>query len=97
VDAETPTTTNKLGTKSRSRNFVEWEDKSLSTSFVNTSKDPVAGAYQTGPTYWEHIHKKWFILHAAAPFSLKVYQKFELWINFMFDGRNTSTMTWLFS
>jgi hypothetical protein len=57
VDAEKSATT-KAGTKSRSCNFVVWEDKALSTSFVNTSKDPVAGAYQKGPAYWEHIHQK---------------------------------------
>jgi hypothetical protein len=77
VSVETETTpaarTNKGGTKSRSRNFVEWEDKALSTSFVNTSRDPVAGAYQKGPAYWEQIHRKWCVLHAAAPLSLKVY------------------------
>jgi hypothetical protein len=35
--------------------------------------DPVAGAYQKGPSYWEHIHKKWCVLHAAAPLEKKVY------------------------
>jgi hypothetical protein len=35
--------------------------------------DPVAGAYQKGPSYWEPIHKKWCVLHAAAPLSAKVY------------------------
>jgi hypothetical protein len=71
-----PTTT----TKSRSRNFVSWEDQALADSYVNTSRDPVAGAYQKGPAYWEHIHKKWCVLHAAAPLSLKVtcMKKFEL-------------------
>jgi hypothetical protein len=58
---------------SRSRNFVVWEDESLSTSFVSTSKDPVAGAYQKGPAFWKQIHRKWCLLHAAAPLSLKVY------------------------
>jgi hypothetical protein len=52
---------------------VVWEDEALSTSYVNTSKDPVAGAYQKGPSYWEHIHRKWCVLHAAAPLDLKVY------------------------
>jgi hypothetical protein len=60
---------------SRSRNFVPWEDEALSNSYVNTSRDPVAGAYQKGPAYWEHIHGKWCVLHAAAPLSLKVYSE----------------------
>ncbi len=54
-----------------------WEDESLSTSFVNISMDPVAGAYQKGPSFWENIHKKWCVLHAAAPLSLKVYSEVQ--------------------
>ncbi len=75
VPVKTNTASKTTGSKSRSRNFVVWEDESLSTSFVNTSMDPVAGAYQKGPSYWEHIHKKWCVLHAAAPLSAKVYAK----------------------
>jgi hypothetical protein len=77
VSVDTETGGNKSAaassSKSRSRNFVVWEDESCSKSYVNTSRDPVAGAYQKGPSCWEHIHRKWCVLHAAAPLSLKVY------------------------
>ena len=33
----------------------------------------LSDAYQKGPCYWEQIHKKWCVLHAAAPISAKVY------------------------
>jgi hypothetical protein len=74
VDTETVLGNKAAGSgKSRSRNFVVWEDESLSSCYVNTSRDPVAGAYQKGPSYWEHIHRKWCVLHAAAPLEKKVY------------------------
>ncbi len=67
---DTETGGNKSG-KSRSRSFVVWEDESVSTSYVNTLRDPAVagGAYQEGPAYFEHIHKKWCVLHAAARIS----------------------------
>ncbi len=37
----------------------------------------MAGAYQKGPAFWENIHKKWCVLHAAAPLSLKVYAEVQ--------------------
>jgi hypothetical protein len=44
VDTETGANKSVGSKSSRSQNYVVWEDESLSKSYVNTSRDPVAGA-----------------------------------------------------
>jgi hypothetical protein len=49
--------TKSKASSSRGPSYSTAEDKALCSAYLNVSRDPIVGAYQTDETYWERIAK----------------------------------------